>query len=92
MVWSISLSCRRDSATCGEHVQEFTRCRAQNILAQDLRNGHLELSQKRADTVMQFMIAQGVKPSLVSAQGFGEKDPVASNDTPRDGRRTGAWN
>jgi chemotaxis protein MotB len=41
-----------------------------------------ELSQKRADTVMQFMIAQGVKPSLVSAQGFGEKNPVASNDTP----------
>ena len=43
---------------------------------------NLELSQKRADTVMQFMIAQGVNSSLVSAQGFGEKDPVASNDTP----------
>jgi chemotaxis protein MotB len=43
---------------------------------------NLELSQKRADTVMQFMIAQGVKPSLVSARGLGEADPVASNDTP----------
>jgi chemotaxis protein MotB len=41
-----------------------------------------ELSQKRADTVMQFLIAQGVNPSLVSAQGFGEANPVASNDTP----------
>ena len=41
-----------------------------------------ELSQKRADTVMQFLIAQGVNPSMVSAQGFGEADPVASNDTP----------
>jgi chemotaxis protein MotB len=41
-----------------------------------------ELSQKRADTVMQFLISQGVKPSLVSARGFGEADPVASNDTP----------
>jgi chemotaxis protein MotB len=40
-----------------------------------------ELSQKRADTVMQFLISQGVKPSLVSARGFGEADPVASNDT-----------
>ena len=40
------------------------------------------LSQKRADTVLQFLIAQGVNPSLVSAQGFGEADPVASNDTP----------
>jgi chemotaxis protein MotB len=43
---------------------------------------NLELSQKRADTVMQFLISQGVKPSLVSAKGFGEADPVASNDTP----------
>jgi chemotaxis protein MotB len=44
---------------------------------------NLELSQKRADTVMQFLIAQGVNPNLVSAQGFGEQDPVASNDTPQ---------
>ena len=44
---------------------------------------NLELSQKRADNVMQFMISRGVNPSLVSAQGFGEKDPVASNDTPQ---------
>jgi chemotaxis protein MotB len=43
---------------------------------------NLELSQKRADTVMQFLIAQGVNPNLVSAQGRGEQDPVASNDTP----------
>jgi chemotaxis protein MotB len=39
------------------------------------------LSQKRADNVMQFMISRGVKPSLLSARGFGEADPVASNDT-----------
>src|SRR5208283_898761 len=43
---------------------------------------NLILSQKRADNVMQFMIAQGVNPSLISAQGFGDADPVASNDTP----------
>lgn len=42
---------------------------------------NLILSQKRADTVTQFMISQGVKPSLISAQGFGEANPVASNDT-----------
>jgi chemotaxis protein MotB len=41
------------------------------------------LSQKRADNVRQFMISRGVNPRLVSAQGFGEKDPVASNDTPQ---------
>jgi chemotaxis protein MotB len=40
-----------------------------------------ELSQKRADAVMQYLISQGVKPDLVSAKGFGEADPVASNNT-----------
>jgi len=46
---------------------------------------NLILSQKRADSVMQFMISQGVNPNLISAQGFGDADPVASNDT-EDGR------
>ena len=39
------------------------------------------LSQKRADTVMQYLISQGVKPDMIAAQGFGEADPVAPNDT-----------
>jgi chemotaxis protein MotB len=42
---------------------------------------NLILSQKRADNVAQYMISQGVKPSLITAQGFGESNPVASNDT-----------
>jgi chemotaxis protein MotB len=43
---------------------------------------NLILAQNRADNVMQYMISQGVKPDLVSAHGFGEADPVASNDSP----------
>ena len=39
------------------------------------------LSQKRADTVREYMISQGVKPELVSAHGYGEASPVAPNDT-----------
>jgi chemotaxis protein MotB len=39
------------------------------------------LSQKRAENVMQYLVSQGVKPDLVSAQGFGDSNPVASNDT-----------
>jgi chemotaxis protein MotB len=39
------------------------------------------LSQKRAEAVMAFLISRGVKPDMVTAQGFGEKNPVASNDT-----------
>jgi chemotaxis protein MotB len=40
-----------------------------------------ELSQKRAETVLQYLIAQGVQPDFISARGFGEADPIASNDT-----------
>lgn len=39
------------------------------------------LSQKRAESVMQFLISQGLSPALVAAQGFGDSNPVASNDT-----------
>jgi chemotaxis protein MotB len=42
-----------------------------------------DLSQKRAENVMEFLISQGVKPDLISAMGFGDADPVASNDTPQ---------
>jgi chemotaxis protein MotB len=40
-----------------------------------------ELSQKRAEAVMQYLISQGVRSDMVSARGMGESDPVASNDT-----------
>jgi outer membrane protein OmpA-like peptidoglycan-associated protein len=30
-----------------------------------------DLSQKRAENVMEFIISQGVKPDLISARGFG---------------------
>jgi chemotaxis protein MotB len=39
------------------------------------------LSQKRAEAVMQYLISKGVKPDFISAQGFGEAEPLASNDT-----------
>ncbi|MBV9202296.1 MAG: OmpA family protein [Alphaproteobacteria bacterium] len=42
-----------------------------------------DLSQNRAENVMAFLTSQGVKPDLFSARGFGEADPVASNDTPQ---------
>ena len=41
------------------------------------------LSQKRAENVMEYIVSQGVKPDLISAQGFGDSNPVAPNDTPQ---------
>jgi outer membrane protein OmpA-like peptidoglycan-associated protein len=45
-----------------------------------------QLSERRADTVKDYLIQQGVPGSTVTAQGFGKANPVASNDTP-DGRQ-----
>ena len=39
------------------------------------------LSQKRAEAVMQYLISHGVKPDMISARGWGEADPIASNTT-----------
>ena len=39
------------------------------------------LSQKRAENVMEYLISQDMQPSLVSAVGHGEVDPVAPNNT-----------
>jgi len=41
-----------------------------------------ELSTARAVEVVNFLVANGMKPQQVSAAGFGEFDPVAPNDTP----------
>jgi len=41
-----------------------------------------ELSNARAVQVVHFLIAQGMKPEALAAAGYGEFDPVASNDTP----------
>jgi len=43
---------------------------------------NLILSQKRADNVANFLVSQGVNPNLITAQGFGDANPVAPNDTP----------
>lgn len=47
---------------------------------------NLELSQRRAESVRNYLISKGVDGSLLSAKGYGWADPVASNDT-ADGRR-----
>jgi len=41
-----------------------------------------ELSTARAVEVVHFLVSQAVDPHALSAAGYGEFDPVASNDTP----------
>jgi outer membrane protein OmpA-like peptidoglycan-associated protein len=42
---------------------------------------NLKLSQERADSVMAFMLEQGVDAQRMKAVGFGMESPVADNDT-----------
>jgi len=40
-----------------------------------------ELSQKRADSVKQYLINKGIKPERLTAVGFGLEKPIADNKT-----------
>jgi len=39
------------------------------------------LSERRAEAVQRHLLAQGVLPERLSAAGYGERQPIASNDT-----------
>lgn len=42
---------------------------------------NLQLSERRARTVQDLLIRQGIAPSRIAAGGYGERYPVASNDS-----------
>ncbi len=46
-----------------------------------------QLSERRADSVRDFLAEQGVAGSSITARGFGKMQPVASNDTPEGRQR-----
>lgn len=43
--------------------------------------GNLELSLARAETVVNELVEAGVDPAMLTAEGLGDTQPVASNDT-----------
>ena len=46
---------------------------------------NMKLSQRRANAVRDYLVAGGISPRRITAEGFGEFHPVATNDT-ADGR------
>ena len=45
-------------------------------------SANLALSQKRAESVRQYLVNAGIDPGRLTAKGYGEEGPVASNSTP----------
>jgi outer membrane protein OmpA-like peptidoglycan-associated protein/tetratricopeptide (TPR) repeat protein len=45
-----------------------------------------QLSQQRAQSVVDYLVGLGMNRSRVQAQGYGEEKPLASNDDEREGR------
>ena len=42
---------------------------------------NLDLSQRRAEAVRDYLIEQGVSPQQLTAKGYGETEPIADNST-----------
>ena len=42
---------------------------------------NLQLSQRRAQAIRAFLVEQGIAARRIQAQGYGEANPIASNDT-----------
>jgi OOP family OmpA-OmpF porin len=46
---------------------------------------NIDLSERRAKAIKDFLVSKGIGPERLSTKGFGDADPVAGNDT-KEGR------
>ncbi len=46
-------------------------------------NYNYELSVKRAEAVREYLVARGISVERLEVRGFGEEDPLSSNDNPK---------
>ncbi len=49
------------------------------------------LSDRRAKSVMKYLVDHGIEQARLVAKGFGSEKPIASNDTEEGKEATGAW-
>jgi len=57
--------------------QEYTK-EAHDKMSKSYNNG---LSQRRANSVVNYLISKGIPKSRLVAKGYGEENPIATNDT-----------
>ena len=71
-------------------LDEVVKVMADNKQIEEVRvEGHTDstgkadynktLSQKRAESVMKYLISKGIKPNRLTAEGFGPERPIADN-------------
>ncbi|GHE22864.1 TolC family outer membrane protein [Halomonas urumqiensis] len=80
----------------GELTELASQIRGRNDLVRIFIAGHADttgndaindpLSQDRADSVASHLVSQGVRRELIQTEGYGSREPVATNDTV-EGRR-----
>ncbi|MEM6995836.1 MAG: OmpA family protein [Myxococcota bacterium] len=69
-------------ATKIKDAPEITKIRIEGHASADGNDDHnLTLSSKRAASVLDYLVAQGVESERLTSEGFGETRPVADNDT-----------
>ena len=68
-------------ASVFDHCSEFTIAVSGHTDSTGSANLNLDLSQKRAQSVAQFLVGIGVPADSLKVQGYGESKPIASNDT-----------
>jgi OOP family OmpA-OmpF porin len=78
-----------DGATIlGWIVDRLSECENQNVKveahtdATATEDYNLELSDRRADAVVRFLIERGIDAERITSEGFGESRPIAPNDNP----------
>ena len=45
-------------------------------------NYNMKLSQRRAESVVNYLVSKGIKAERLKAKGYGESKPVAPNEKP----------
>jgi len=67
---------------------EITKVRVEGHTdSQGRDSSNLKLSQRRADSVVKYLVKRGLAAEVLDGQGYGETQPVAPNDT-REGRES----
>jgi OmpA-OmpF porin, OOP family len=78
---------RQSNATLQKIAGIMATCKSAKIEVQGHTDAegtperNINLSNRRAQSVLQFLSASGVDPARLTAVGYGESRPVAPNDT-----------